>query len=1146
MNNNDLKRVGLIFKEEGAVDFKKTLQEINLEMNKNYNQFKLTQAQWDNSTNSAEKLKAQQNYLTNAYEIQTDRVNLLRNQLQELESAEDKNINAIRKKQNELTKAEIKLKDYETKLKGVQEQLTNSGKKLSEFGEKIEKVGEKTENAGKKLSAFSAASMSALTLSAKSAIDFEDAFTGVEKTVDGTKEQMEELKQGIREMAKEIPSSTTEISAVAEAAGQLGIKTEDILNFTKVMIDLGNSTNLSADEAASALAKFANITNMSSKDYDKLGATIVALGNNFATTESDIVEMATRLAATGDLAGLSQSSILALATAISSVGIEAEAGGSAMSTLLKKIQVAVETGNESLNDFASVSGMTASEFKKAFEQDAVKALTAFISGLNDTKRNGKSAIAVLDDMGLTEVRLSNTILALSNASDVMNSAVSVGNSSWKDNTALTNEANKRYDTLKSKIVIAINKLKDLSITLGNKLMPSIEKIIEGLGNWIEKFNNLSDKEADMIVKIGLIVAAIGPLTTVLGKVISLFGGGVATIGTLVQAIGVLKGTITTTSTAVNGLASIISAVTSPVGIAVGVITALGGAYLYLKSKAEEVPAELQKVTEEIDNARKSHEQFREEIDKTTASSLNEMSNTENLRNELSKLVEQNGEVKSGYEDRVKFILNQLNEALGTEYSLTGNVISKYQELQNEIDLLISKKKAEIVLQNEEQKWTKALQEKNEAYKTLVDVQNKYNEALNGKTYEQFFNEQKQYWLDLGWAEKYATSFAEEYMQKHIDGYKENYEKAQSIYKDYLTDIASYENDYAIIQSNNTEKIKQLTDERINNYSRENLSKQEQLKIGIQQEIYNIEELKKLRDEDLRNQKEISAESKNVAIKSGEEKLQSLIDNLASQTSTINTNSTEIVEAWKQLASDSYSVYYDSLAKLPPELSSKIQEMTGVTAERTPELVQETENMMKSVLEEISKNDEFKRSAIINLRSFLSGMSDSELRELLKAAGVKNVEEVMDGIKNGNLAEAEGKDILNNLNTGLNNKSWRSTLWNTARNIASTLSGLLTVKASVNGKTSAIPGHKLGLDYVPKDNYVARLHKGERVLTKEENEEYTQMQQSKVRNTLTYNTTTQLDYNKMANAFLSALNKCKLTLDEDGFAKIIKNELYEVL
>jgi len=87
--------------------------------------------------------------------------------------------------------------------------------------------------------------------------------------------------------------------------------------------NLGNSTNLSAEEAASSLAKFANITNMSAKDYDKLGSTIVALGNNFATTEADIVAMSTRLAATGELAGLSQSQILSLATAMSSVGIEA-------------------------------------------------------------------------------------------------------------------------------------------------------------------------------------------------------------------------------------------------------------------------------------------------------------------------------------------------------------------------------------------------------------------------------------------------------------------------------------------------------------------------------------------------------------------------------------------------------------------------------------------------------------------------------------------------------------------------------------------------------------------------------------------------------------------------------------------------------
>ena len=453
---DDLRRVGLVFTEEGAVDFKKSLQEINLELNKNYNQFKLTQAQWDNSTKSTEKLRAEQEYLKNAYEIQTDKVNTLKMQLSDLENAENKNTTAIKKKRNELTAAEVKLESYNKKIKDIETQLNNTGKKIEEFGTKVENTGKKIESAGKKMSAFSLATGTALTASAKTAIDFEDAFTGVEKTVDGTEEQMEELKQGIRDMAKEIPSTTTEISAVAEAAGQLGIETENILDFTRVMIDLGNSTNLSAEDAASSLAKFANVTKMSAKDYDRLGATIVALGNNFATTEADIVEMATRLAATGELAGLSESQILSLATAMSSVGIEAEAGGSAMSKLLKQIQVACETGSDELEDFASVAGVSTKEFKKAFEKDAVSALSMFISGLNDTERNGKSAIAILDDMGLKEVRLSNTVLSLANASDVMSKAVQLGNDAWEDNTALTNEANKRYDTLKSKITIAMN------------------------------------------------------------------------------------------------------------------------------------------------------------------------------------------------------------------------------------------------------------------------------------------------------------------------------------------------------------------------------------------------------------------------------------------------------------------------------------------------------------------------------------------------------------------------------------------------------------------------------------------------------------------------------------------------------------------
>ncbi len=138
-------------------------------------------------------------------------------------------------------------------------------------------------------------------------------------------------------MSKQIPASTTEISHVAEAAGQLGIKTKDVLNFTRVMIDMGKSTNLSSEEAATALARFANITQLDPSKYSNLGSSIVELGNNFATTEKEIVEMGLRLAGTGKVVGLTDPQILGLATAMSSVGIEAEAGGSAFSRVMQKL-----------------------------------------------------------------------------------------------------------------------------------------------------------------------------------------------------------------------------------------------------------------------------------------------------------------------------------------------------------------------------------------------------------------------------------------------------------------------------------------------------------------------------------------------------------------------------------------------------------------------------------------------------------------------------------------------------------------------------------------------------------------------------------------------------------------------------------------
>ncbi|MDD4734019.1 MAG: phage tail tape measure protein [Bacilli bacterium] len=530
---NDLKKVGLVFKADGSVDFVKSLQLVNSTLKENYQQFQLTQTLWDKNTKTSEKLASKMNYLNDAIDIQKDKTRVLITELEELEKAEYKDETAIQKKKAALTQAEAELGRYEKQLKNVNDKIKLGTADLEDFASKLDKTGDKLTKAGKKMSVFSAGFGTAVGLSVKSAIDFESAFAGVEKTVNATEEELNALKKGIRDMAKEIPTSTTEISKVAEAAGQLGIQTDSILSFTRTMVDLGETTNLSAEEAATTLARFANVTKMSQKDFDKLGATIVELGNNFATTEKEISDMGMNLASAGTQVGMSQSDILALATALSSVGLEAEAGGTAFSKVMIEMQLAAETGSDKLNDFAKVAGTSADEFVKAFKDDATGALMSFIDGLSKSGEQGNSAIKVLDDMGIKEVRLRNALLSSANASDIFSEAIETGSDAWEDNTALTEEAQKRYETAEANMEIFKNTLNDLGITFGEIVLPYVTKFIDKLKGVIEWFDKLSPTMKNTILIIGGIIAAIGPFLLIAGSIIKVVSGIISVITFLI-------------------------------------------------------------------------------------------------------------------------------------------------------------------------------------------------------------------------------------------------------------------------------------------------------------------------------------------------------------------------------------------------------------------------------------------------------------------------------------------------------------------------------------------------------------------------------------------------------------------------------------
>ena len=514
-------------------------------------------------------------------------------------TARDNNFtSAMNSAVSSLKKLSSNASDIPSNLNTVNGAMKSFGDKTASIGQSIEKVGD---SMTKGITLPIAGAVGAVTTAA---VKWESAFTGVKKTNDEMIDSngkviysYDDLEKGLRDLAKELPASHTEIANVAEAAGQLGIQTDKVVGFTKTMIDMGESTNMSADSAATSLARFANITGMSQDKFSNLGSAIVDLGNNLATTESEITEMGLRLAGAGKQIGMTEGDIVGFAAALSSVGIEAEAGGSAFSRLMVQMQLATETGVEafaplkqavaeqgvswesfvhavnwggkeltavskqmgiptselkkmykeaskasgSLEDFANVTGRTGEEFAQLFKSNPSQALIEFIQGLKDSEKHGISAIKVLDDMGITEVRLRDSLLRAANASDVFEGAVKRGNSAFKENTALANEAGKRYETTEAKLGMLKNEFVNMGIDLGGPFVDALRSalqaskpLVETLGKMAKAFSEANPKTQEYIMKMIALAASVGPVLKVFGKMTSIFG---KTISTMFETAG---------------------------------------------------------------------------------------------------------------------------------------------------------------------------------------------------------------------------------------------------------------------------------------------------------------------------------------------------------------------------------------------------------------------------------------------------------------------------------------------------------------------------------------------------------------------------------------------------------------------------------
>ena len=419
------------------------------------------------------------------------------------------------------------------------------------------------------------------------------------------------------------------------------------------------------------------------------------------------------------------------------------------------------------------------------------------------------------------------------------------------------------------------------------------------------------------------------------------------------------------------LGSVIPGVGTAVGALAGFSIGAVASIVGLSSAQSDLTIEIQNTTKEIDaqieeieNIKKSYDETVDSINKNKEASLLNLEVTKKQSEILGEYIDANGRVKEGYEDRVKLILGDLNNALGTEYGLTGNQITRngelvksYNDLKSNIDSYIAKKKQQIEAEAYEEIYKETLKERiqlEEKQQGLLDsriqLEQEYKEAIEQTST--------------------ATSFFE----------KQQAKKNETLAKQKLDKLTEEEKKYREELDKNQKKLDEYSSKVDGTYK-------------------NIE---------------------NTGKTTGTNILQNMQQNFTDQTKTIDTNTNILSNRFKIMGTSEGNSYIQGL------------DSTKNSASQTAEQLQ------KLVENGLENEPAYRKVATDSIKEFLNGLSTSEQKRLLKNCGIDNVDEVIKGLKQGDLSEDVGINVVKGLQRGLKNNYWQGQTLSTAKSFANSI------------------------------------------------------------------------------------------------------------
>ena len=850
---------------------------------------------------NTELLAQKQAILAKNIEETSNKLDLLKRTQEEADNAmangTDISEENYRNLQREIINTENKLKQLQLEASN----WTKAGKKIEEFGNKVESISSKISNLGNALTTSLTLPVLAIgTAAVTTGNDFEAQMSRVQAIAGATKDELEQLTDQAIDLGAKTSFSASEVAAGMENLASAGFTTQEIMEAMSGLLDLAASSGAdlatSSEIAASAIRGFGLEASTSAHVADIFAE---AAARTNAQTE-DMGEAMKYVAPVAKTVGLSIEETAAAIGIMSDAGIKGSQAGTTLrgglTRLIKPTKMVKDAMAELGVEFYDSDG------KMKSLTEIIKTLQDHTKGLTDETKN--QALAQIFG---TEA-LSGMLALVNRGSDEL---ADMTKSFEECDGAASDMADTMLDNTKGAFESLSGSLESAGIAIQQALAPEIKKLAKWIQGLVDDFNDLSNEEKQNIVRTGLLVAAIGPAVKILGTLTSGVGKVAKGIGTLSEAIGVFKTGAESANKTANFLAKGIGAITSPAGLVLTAITALAGGLIYLALKETDAQKQAKEFAEEMANSKQSFEEYNQSIDDTTNSNIAQINSVERLKNELTTLVDENGKVQEGYEGRVSFVLNELNKALGTEYKLNGNIIQSYRDLQTEIDKTIEKKKAEIILNSEEEKYSNARNQEEEAVNNLTTAR------------EKLLSVQDEYGMSLDeLREKAANSSGKE--KEYLNNVINAYDDATQTLKENHQIQEQYASDYALFMEGKYNEVGQSIISTTSNWTDASL---EEIRTSIIEQQKSLENYKAIYNE---TGSEVAKTRKEQA----EQNLDALVQELVSRTSTLASMSGGEIAAWRTLGTESYQKYSEAVSKMEPDMRQKIENMTGIVASNT--------------------------------------------------------------------------------------------------------------------------------------------------------------------------------------------------------------------